>query len=712
MTSFKKFFLPYSSILFLQHPLLGIALFILSFHHLSIGFGGLISLLLVRLLSSYLLPLPAGKEILSVQTNALLVGMALGYGFKLTLMMTILLLLMVSLCMLLTLLVHKLFALFDWPVMSFPFSLITILLFVMGYRLVFFHFLEWNTHILSEANWLDFYLPQVVKIALKTLGFLLFSHSSQVGLALFILIFLFSPLGALLLLLGVYSGIGIESLLQQGLSPLEYCDYLFNYPLLALALVGILLVPSPRALAILFLGIGVTAAISNGLFGFWYTNGIPIFSLPFKLSILLLLNGLRQTRATLLSPHQSSTPEDNQDFDWNQTRRFQSQTPCVQLPFRSSALPIKCQWQVTQGNDDKWTHQGPWQFALDFEVSLSLDYSHPGPQEISRFHPLQSSGHQLKDYFTFGQEVLSPLSGTIIACEGNLHDNPIGQINAQANWGNFVMIKSFSGIYVVLAHLAQGSLQVFLGQTVKTGQLLGLCGNSGLSFYPHLHLQVQLSPLLDAPTIPFTLETYATFDTDSKQEFHFYSFPPKGAKIANISPYPPLWNALNFPLGMEMVYRHQQGTEIKVLVKMDSETGKLYLLAEEAPEKFSRLYFHLKSDHFYCYDYQGPPQGLLATLYLCLPRFPLTPSNQFQWTELLPLRLCHSPLNLLWQRTKLLLTGIGPHPQGHYHLENSGRKIRGNVHIRGQEISSAGELDPMGGIQVLQLGSIEYTRIR
>ena len=41
------------------------------------------------------------------------------------------------------------------------------------------------------------------------------------------------------------------------------------------------------------------------------------------------------------------------------------------------------------------------------------------------------------------------------------------------------------------AHFQQHSIKVTQGQKIKKGDLLGLCGNSGNSSEPHLHLHVQ-----------------------------------------------------------------------------------------------------------------------------------------------------------------------------------------------------------------------------
>jgi hypothetical protein len=92
-------------------------------------------------------------------------------------------------------------------------------------------------------------------------------------------------------------------------------------------------------------------------------------------------------------------------------------------------------------------------------------------------------------------------------------DNPPGEVNLSENWGNYLLIHIGGGLYVLLAHLRQGSIGVALGQSVVPGTLLGRCGNSGRSAQPHLHLHVQRGWWLGAPTVPFHL-THCLINSD------------------------------------------------------------------------------------------------------------------------------------------------------------------------------------------------------
>src|SRR5699024_7208077 len=120
----------------------------------------------------------------------------------------------------------------------------------------------------------------------------------------------------------------------------------------------------------------------------------------------------------------------------------------------------------------------------------------------------------------FGRPVLAPIAGTVVAVHDGEEDHDayrgfpsLGYAWTQrrrlaAGWvalaGNHVMLRTEAGPVVVLCHLQQHSILVASGQRVRSGDLLGRCGNSGNSTEPHLHLQVIDQPRVhEAAAVPF-----------------------------------------------------------------------------------------------------------------------------------------------------------------------------------------------------------------
>ena len=81
---------------------------------------------------------------------------------------------------------------------------------------------------------------------------------------------------------------------------------------------------------------------------------------------------------------------------------------------------------------------------------------------------------------------------------------PLGDLG-----GNRVILKIRDGVYVLYAHLKQGSLTVKEGDVVKRGQTIAEVGNSGNTSEAHLHCHLMDSPLpLTATNLPWELESF------------------------------------------------------------------------------------------------------------------------------------------------------------------------------------------------------------
>lgn len=111
----------------------------------------------------------------------------------------------------------------------------------------------------------------------------------------------------------------------------------------------------------------------------------------------------------------------------------------------------------------------------------------------------RTNGKVNEDYYAFGKEIIAPTAGKIIFVRDGIRDNVWPATNKEDAAGNIVLLESNRKEYLVFAHLKLNSIQVKKGQIVKQGDLLGSCGNSGLSTEPHLHFQIQNLPDLVSP---------------------------------------------------------------------------------------------------------------------------------------------------------------------------------------------------------------------
>jgi murein DD-endopeptidase MepM/ murein hydrolase activator NlpD len=87
-------------------------------------------------------------------------------------------------------------------------------------------------------------------------------------------------------------------------------------------------------------------------------------------------------------------------------------------------------------------------------------------------------------------EVIAALGGTIVAkTEGNFDKNCV--TGANPFQGNHIAIQHSDGSRTLYYHMKKNSLtSKIIGQTVVTGEFLGIVGSSGSSNIPHLHFEV------------------------------------------------------------------------------------------------------------------------------------------------------------------------------------------------------------------------------
>ncbi len=151
-------------------------------------------------------------------------------------------------------------------------------------------------------------------------------------------------------------------------------------------------------------------------------------------------------------------------------------------------LPFSGEWLVYLGGrnlfDNAYAQSDDTRFAMDF-VYL---------KDKKLFSGKGGMGSKNTDYYCFGQPILAPADGTVVKAQAGYDDNQPGKPTGDQADGNIVIISHGNGESSVVNHLKQNSLKVKRGDTVKQGDVIGECGNSGGSTIPHLHYQLQKSP--------------------------------------------------------------------------------------------------------------------------------------------------------------------------------------------------------------------------
>lgn len=133
-------------------------------------------------------------------------------------------------------------------------------------------------------------------------------------------------------------------------------------------------------------------------------------------------------------------------------------------------------------------------------------------------------GTENSDYSSYGAEVLAVASGRVVGLKDGIIENKPESLAVPITYetvaGNFISLDLGNGRYAHYAHLQPGSLRVKVGDRVKTGQVLGLLGNSGNSDAPHLHFQVTDGPsFLSSEGVPYSLPSFVEEGTGPDFKF-------------------------------------------------------------------------------------------------------------------------------------------------------------------------------------------------
>ena len=471
----------------------------------------------------------------------------------------------------------------------------------------------------TREAWLELpWLPPFCQVVFQAFGAMLFQPHTVAGILVFAGLAMTSPLSTFVAVSALAAGIGAMAQLGFPAGP-EYITWCgFNFLLCGIALGTGYFITSGASLLLAVSGAAICALLSVALAAALRYFSLPASALPYNLVVLGLVYPLR-LRWSPGALHPSPTPGKAPDFAARHAlidaRRFPHlKTPALFLPCEGPRI-------ITQAFDGAITHRGPWQFALDFEAGQA-GATHTG------------SGAELADYSVFGAPVLAPCSGVVASVLNDIPDNQPGQNNPDANWGNYILIYSDAGYYVMLAHLQRGSAMIVPGQRVFRGMLLAHCGNSGRSPVPHLHLHVQDTAFLGAATRPFCIKHYVeTSAGHGRAIFHTSGFPAEQAQVRPASPGAALSAALCDWLPGE--YRYQltgeNGKSWEETLALDFDEAGRYRLRSR--RYGGRLSAFLSEGVFFTTNLEGNDRSLLAFFSAGLARVPCISEPGVIWQD-------------------------------------------------------------------------------
>ena len=595
---------PYSALLFLDNKIIGFILLVITFINPSVAISGLFALISTIIFAEFIGLREEYLENGFYLYNSLLVGMGIGFLFSPTLLSLFLILVLSVFTFLLSFVMNRVFAVYKIPILSLPFSLVTIVAYLatLKYSHLFSNLL--NSHSLFDINLTPFF-----NMFFKALGTIFFLPNVLVGLVIFIILLYSSRILALMSLLGFSFGVFIHSLLVTNYLEALYNPYSFNYILVAVALGGVFLLPTIKNYILALIGILISVVLVDAMVVFFNYYSIPVFTLPFNIVVMLFVFVLSVISYKEFNYNILSTPEKSLSYYLSNIFRFGGNKIKIFLPFSN-------EWSVYQEFDDKWTHKGKWKYAYDFVIKKdNKSYKNEG------IYP--------SDYYCFGESVLSPINGYVIASRGDLADNIIGEVDRVNNWGNYIIIKSDYGFFVEISHLMKNSINVKVGDYIYQGQVIAKCGNSGYSPEPHIHIQVQKLGLLGSETLPFVFGSYFQGD-----KLKFNSLPKKEMKIKSVIIDKSKQFGFNFIL--DDIFKYKIDNKIIEFKVQMNNLSEFYLTDGK-----NRLFFYNDGTMFYFYNYEGD-ESYLKLLFKIAPRIPFV--NKAQFDDYLPIYILETKL--------------------------------------------------------------------
>ena len=198
--------------------------------------------------------------------------------------------------------------------------------------------------------------------------------------------------------------------------------------------------------------------------------------------------------------------------------------PVVPRTITKMSLPFKGRWYVIWGGETLAQNY----HARDKHQKDAMDFIMVGPDGLS----YKGEGLKNEDYFAFGKEILSPCDATVLEVVDGIRDNAPGETNPAFAPGNCMILRTANNEYILISHFKQNTISVKVGQQLKRGQLLGLCGSSGNAPEPHLHFHIQnIDDIPNATGIKCFFDRIYVTNSDKVEELRTDYSPVRGESV-------------------------------------------------------------------------------------------------------------------------------------------------------------------------------------
>ncbi len=608
-------FTSYGSFFGLTHPISISLLFLCSMLCPLIGLTGLLGASIVVLLRR-ILDFPKNNESIEV-INGLLLGMLIGSLYvpsvgSMSLLFFGALLVVLSSAVFNDLLTKSL----RLPILGLPY--------VFSGCIVISLAQTFKLSLLEPAQVFTFFslIPQALHLNWTTsyisgIGSIYFNGTVLGGVLVLTAFLATSPYLAGLTFLCAVATAFLMQLMHVSIGSLTFLVAQMNGVLTGAVIGGLYTKPGNRSILVALMSAILATVLSLAIEHHLWSLGLPALALPFVLGTYSVLIALSPSRSQawqkfwLPKPALPETTIEKQQI--SEIRGVDASSVAVRLP-------VTGVWHVYQGFGGKHTHQKEWHYSMDlFRLVSGKSFT--------------GQGKLLTDYHCWSKPVVSPVFGCVIEAHCQHNDNIPGEVNTTNNWGNYIMIQLDTGGYLVLAHLKKESIKVDLYSRVVPGQELALCGNSGRSPQPHLHMSIHERPDLNSPTMPFHY-SHAIFCSNSNEVFTLNARPKEGDTLVSPRRNAALKRAFHLNVGSQLQFdtvdRHGKGGKSTFEVTLDLG-GQFWLVSKSG----ACAAFSISDDLVAFYDRQGPDDEVFDAFLLAVGLSPLIEGSA-TWHDLVP----------------------------------------------------------------------------
>ncbi len=604
----------YTQIFFSDNRIFALILILVTFFDWVAGLSGVLCVVLTNLMA-YIIGFNRNNIISGFYGfNSLLTGLALGSYYQLNSQFLLILVFSSMLALFFTLMMEGVIGKYGLPFLSIPFLFAVWMLILATRQFTNLQISERGIFIMNDLYamggdrlvnayvWFGkLNIPMHWVIYFRSLGAIFFQYHVFAGMLIAVGLLIYSRIAFLLSLVGYFSAFAFYSFIGADITALNYNYIGFNFILTAIAIGGFFVISSRHSFLWVLLLVPLISITITSATAIMNVVQLPVYSLPFNIIVLLFLYSLKFRERFYDKPQmvliQHFSPEKNLYLQQNSKERFRKS---YYFPF---SLPFWGEWKVTQAHNGDITHKEDWKHAWDFEIADDKDQLYQG------------SGLSCDDYYCYNKPVIAPLAGTVEEIVDGIDDNAIGEVNTEENWGNTIVLKHAEGLYSKTCHLRKESFKVQKGDTLKKGDIMAYCGNSGRSPQPHIHFQLQATPFIGSKTLDYPLGHYI-LNTGKGYRLRSFEKPEMGDKVTAVKKDQSLYKAFHFIPGQQFQFSaalpggQSKAYTWEVLADIYNNT---YIWCQATQ---SKLFFKSDDDMMYFTHFEGKRRSLLFYFYL------------------------------------------------------------------------------------------------